>query len=169
MRAILAAAVLGAVLLNPHPAFPNPSDPSVAAIDMLPTKLSVVMSDSVHNPESDSVTVTLSIMAKGAATPARARWTAAQIGIEGTERMNGIVDSAQTMAAGVEYTYKIGAWVDKKPFSVIAITDPNGVLGETSAAIANNVLVRTCQFRRAVEKDTVYTGKDCVVPARRAD
>src|SRR4051812_42974863 len=109
MRGSATALVLGAFFWCEVP----------AALDMLPTALTVVMSDSVKNPESDSITITLSIMVKGGPTKARARWTAAQIGIEGIERMNGVVDSGQVMNANVEYTYRIGAWVDKKPFSVI--------------------------------------------------
>gem|GEM_PF-3697935 len=141
------------------------SPAAAAGLDMLPTALTVVMSDSVGNAESDSVTVTLSIMCKNGPTKARARWTAAQIGIEGIERMNGIVDSGQVMNANTEYTYRIGAWVDKKPFSVIAFTDPEGVLGESAADIANNALVKTFRFRKIVLTDTVYTGKNCPIPA----
>jgi hypothetical protein len=127
MMATGTATAASVVRAEPGSAFPDTLVLPPAVLDILPTALTVVMSDSTHNPESDSITISLTIMVKGGSTPKQALWSAAQIGIEGVERMNGIVDSGQVMAANTQYTYRIGAWVDKKPFSVIAFTDPDGI------------------------------------------
>jgi hypothetical protein len=138
-----------------------------SALDMVPTALTVVLVDSLSNPEMDSVTLSLSVMVKGGATKSRAAWTSSEISIEGVVKMRGGVDSGQVFAANTNYTYKIGTWVDKKPFSIIGYVDPEGVLGETLIDGANNALVKTYRFHKPVKHDTLYTGKNCLPPPRK--
>lgn len=132
-------------------------------MDLAPSSLTVVMADSTKNPDSDSVTVTLVLSTKNGATKARdSVWDAVHISVDGTLKMTGIVDSGQVLANNQNYTWKIGAWVDKKPFSIVANVDPESLLGETAAEAANNILVRKYAFRpMPAVHDTVYTGPDC--------
>ena len=153
MRGFLVAATLAGLGAGP-----------VSSMDLFPSSLNVVMADSTSNPDQDSITVTLVLTTKNGATPAKPKtWTAVQISVEGTIKMNGVVDSGQTLASGQSYTWKIGTWVDKKPFSMLAYADPDGVLGETAADAGNNLMVRKYAFRKAVAHDTLYTGPNCPV------
>lgn len=136
---------------------------AASAMDLVPTTLTVAMADSVSNPDADSVSVTLVLSTKNGATPVRNKvWTAVEISVEGAVKMNGIVDSGQSLPSGQSFTWKIGAWVDKKPFSIAAYVDPGSLLGETAAEAANNILVKKYAFRPSpVAHDTVFTGLDC--------
>lgn len=137
--------------------------PAAWSMDLSPTALTVTMIDSTSNPDADSVSVSLVLSTKNGATPVKnKRWTAVELSVEGTLKMTGIVDSGQTLASGQSYTWKIGAWVDKKPFSIAAYSDPEGLLGESAADVANNILVKKYAFRATpTVHDTVYTGPNC--------
>ena len=131
-------------------------------MDVYPSSLNVVMSDSISDPDADSITVTLVLTVKNGNTPAKNEmWTAAQITVDGTVKMNGVVDSGQVLQSGQSYTWKIGTKVDKKPFTMLAFTDPESVLGENATDAGNNLIVRKYAFRPSVKHDTVYTGPNC--------
>lgn len=131
-------------------------------MDLYPSSVNVVMSDSVSEADQDSVTVTLVLTVRNGNTPAKPKvWTAVQISVEGAVKMNGIVDSGQVLTNGQSYTWKIGTWVDKKPFSLLAFTDPESLSGESAADAGNNLLVKKYAFRPAVRHDTLYTGPNC--------
>lgn len=133
------------------------------SMDLTPTGLTVTMIDSVTNPDADSVSVTLVLTIRNGATPVKnKRWAAVELSVEGTLKMTGIVDSGQVLASGQSYTWKTGAWVDKKPFSIAAYADPESLLGESAADAANNILVKKYAFRpTATVHDTVFTGPNC--------
>ena len=131
-------------------------------MDLYPSSLNVVMSDSTSDADADSVTITLVLSVKNGSTPAKPKtWTAAQISVDGTVKMNGIVDSGQILQNGQSYTWKIGTKVDKKPFTMLAYTDPESVLGVSAADAGNNLIVRKYAFRPSIKHDTVYTGPNC--------
>jgi hypothetical protein len=133
------------------------------AMDLVPTSLTVTMVDSVSDPDGDSISVTLVLSTKNGATKIQNKvWTAVQISVEGELKMTGIVDSGQSLASNQSYTWKMGAWVDKKPFSIAAYVDPESLLPESAAESSNNILVKKYAFRATPSViDTVYAGPNC--------
>lgn len=154
MRGASIAYILGAVCLAAWPA--------QAAPDIQPTSLMVAMSDSLKSPDEDSVTITLSFIVRNGTTKAQDAWITTQMSVDGNLKMNGGVDSGQTLPVNTPLTYRIGSWIPKKPFSIMAYFDPFSVSGELPADAANNLIVRRFDFHPKVRKDTVYTAKNCV-------
>ena len=139
------------------------SGSALAAIDLVPTGLTVVLVDSSSDPELDSVKISMEFTIKGGTTKALGEmWVINEISLDGILRLNGVVDSNQTLSAGAGYANTIGAWVEKKPFSAAGYMDPAGVSGEAISAAQNNLIIRKFNFHpNQVRKDTVYTGKNC--------
>lgn len=133
-----------------------------AVTDLIPTALNVVLVDSTSDPDQDSVRISMEFTVKGGAAKPQDQWVVNEVSLDGVLRLNGVVDSAQTLNAGVGYSNTIGAWVDKKPFSAAGFMDPAGVSGETAKEAQNNLIVRKFNFHPGkVRLDTAYTGKNC--------
>jgi hypothetical protein len=139
-----------------------------AALDMVPSALSVKMLDSVSNPEMDSILVTFTITPKGGSTKPQAPWISADISIEGVLHGRGGVDSMQVFNSGANYTYAIDMLIEKKPFSVICYADPAGVSGEPVANTGNNAITKVYNFHKKTLHDTLYTGKNCGIQPKAA-
>jgi hypothetical protein len=151
MRSVFATLAMGALLVPCGHAAP----------DLVPTDLTVKVVDSLTRPELDSVEIVLQFDVRGEATRGQPKWVVSHLSVDGVLRMEGNVDSAQVLLPNTNYTNRIGAWVEKKPFSVAGYADPLGVSGENPLDAQNNSIIRKYDFHPARRVDTVYTGTDC--------